>query len=261
MMKVKACLVYTILCLFLTACIGEDIIDDFVKPELRIRNPITTLNFSDSYLFEARYLNNIGLPEAADVMWSSSDDAVIQIDMNTGKAKALKAGEAIITATYLADSLSVATIIRVTGSPSTPNDANNQNDGESGNNTGDSDEGSEEPGVAVDQPEAMSRSGVIATTSTYKLSGDYNLEFSDSGALVLSLADNYEASTSLPGLYVYLTNNPNSINGALELAKVTVFEGAHNYMLPADVTITDYSYIMYWCKPFSVKVGGGNIEE
>lgn len=76
--------------------------------------------------------------------------------------------------------------------------------------------------------------------------------------LDVSIKNNYRASTSLPGLYVYLSNNPNSINGAKEIGRVRIFNGAHNYQI-SNTGINDYKYILYWCKPFSVKVGHGEI--
>jgi hypothetical protein len=78
--------------------------------------------------------------------------------------------------------------------------------------------------------------------------------------LRLSLGDDYKASTSLPGLYIYLGNNPNSIADAYEIGAVTVFQGAHFYDLPESIGLYDNSYILYWCKPFGVKVGEGKIQ-
>jgi len=75
----------------------------------------------------------------------------------------------------------------------------------------------------------------------------------------LDIAGNYEASTALPGLYVYLSNNPNSTSGSYEIGEVTVFNGAHSYTLPSSVDISDYKYILYWFKPFNVKVGDSTI--
>nr|HQU58856.1 hypothetical protein [Saprospiraceae bacterium] len=75
----------------------------------------------------------------------------------------------------------------------------------------------------------------------------------------LEIADNYRASTSLPGLYLYLTNNPATVNNALEVGKVAVFDGAHSYHI-SGVGINDYDYLLYWCKPFSVKVGDGEMQ-
>ena len=102
-----------------------------------------------------------------------------------------------------------------------------------------------------------SRTGTIQTTTFYDLAGDFEISEVD-GKLVINIADNYVASSALPGLYVYLTNNPNSIGDALEIGEVEVFEGAHSYELE-NVGLTDYDYILYFCKPFRVKVGDGEI--
>jgi len=79
------------------------------------------------------------------------------------------------------------------------------------------------------------------------------------GGVALNIADNYKTTSALPGFYVYLTNNPNSINDAVEIGEVTIFEGAHSYEI-LGVGLTDYDYVLYFCKPFRVKVGDGKIE-
>ena len=79
------------------------------------------------------------------------------------------------------------------------------------------------------------------------------------GGVKLSLGEDYEADTSLPGLYIYLGNNPNSTADAFEIGPVTTFDGAHFYDLPT-IGIYDYNYVLYWCKPFGVKVGEGQIK-
>ena len=77
-------------------------------------------------------------------------------------------------------------------------------------------------------------------------------------AVLLVLSMTLTACSSLPGLYLYLTNNPNTINGAQEVGEVTIFSGAHSYSIP-NTGINEYNYLLYWCKPFSVKVGEGKI--
>ena len=111
--------------------------------------------------------------------------------------------------------------------------------------------------VVVTAPQSYQ--GTIQTTSSYKLTGSYEYGLNDAGQLVLDIAGNYEASTALPGLYVYLSNNPNSTSGSYEIGEVTVFNGAHSYTLPSSVDISDYKYILYWFKPFNVKVGDSTI--
>lgn len=226
-MKFKNILISAFFVLLLFGCIGEDIIEDFVNPELRIENPLESLGLNQSYQFEGKYLNNIGQPENVAIIWSSSDGSVVSIDQNTGLATALQSGQVTILATANAiNSVTSSTTVRV-----------------------------------ADQTiaENMSRTSSISSAGGYRLEGDFILENTSPGSLRLSFSENYEASTSLPGLYVYLTNNPNSINGAYEIGKVAVFKGAHAYNLPENITITDYNYLLYWCKPFSVNVGGGTI--
>ena len=102
------------------------------------------------------------------------------------------------------------------------------------------------------------KAGSIRTTSSYLLEGDFTITQSE-GNLVIQFASNYKASRSLPGLYVYLSNNPNSTSDAKEIGAVTVFEGVHSYTVPG-IGLEDYTYLLYYCKPFRVKVGDGKIE-
>ena len=55
-----------------------------------------------------------------------------------------------------------------------------------------------------------------------------------------------------------MTNNPNTASGAKEIQKVTVFNGAHKYII-TNTKINDFNHLLYWCKPFGVKVGDGEI--
>ncbi|MCB4807371.1 DM13 domain-containing protein [Tamlana sp. 62-3] len=113
---------------------------------------------------------------------------------------------------------------------------------------------------AEETPLIVSKSGFVATTSDYELMGSFTLSsIENTNNLLLTLNENYVASTELPGLYVYLTNDANSVTNALSLGPVEVFSGAHNYIIE-NVNLTDYTYLLYWCEPFSVKVGGGDIE-
>ena len=211
------------------ACIGEDFIDDFVEPSFKIDNPITGLQVSKTHNYSGTYLNTIGEPETTNISWSSSDETVISID-NTGLATAISPGDATISAQIISD-----------GETISDDDTLSIVEEEIENN--------------LEKPE--SRTGIIKTTSSYSLEGNFVITRSE-GNLTITIADDYTASTSLPGLYVYLSNNPNSISGGLEIDAVTVFNGAHSYEIE-NVAITKYNYLLYWCKPFGVKVGQAKI--
>ena len=223
-------LFFGLLLSLLSSCIGDDIIADEVPERLRINNRIDSLKLGDSYQFEVMFFNNIGQQEERQVSWNTSDANIISVDQN-GLATANEKGTATITATVnLPDKAPVEDSFDVVVSD-----------------------------VTTEVEENGNRSGTIKTTSSYVLTGDFEF-FEEGTALTLSFADNYAASSALPGLYVYLTNNPNTITGAYEIGEVTKFSGAHSYEIPADVGLDTYNYVLYYCKPFRVKVGDGEIK-
>ena len=213
-----------------TSCIGKDVIDDFIEPELRILNPIDSLPISETHQLNTAYFNTIGIEEVVDINWSSSNENVASID-SSGLLIAISEGVSTITANtqndtfLLEDSFSITIL---------------------GDGT-----------IVIEEP--IVKSGTIVTTSSYLLTGTFTLEEQENSEnLLLSVNSDYQATTSLPGLYLYLTNNPNSISGAYSVGPVSVFNGAHTYTIP-ETNINDYAYLLYWCQPFGVKVGTGEI--
>ena len=216
-------ILYCIPILILTSgCIGDDIIQDTVDPEIRIQNQIDSLTTGNMHQFEAIYLNNVGLEEEVNFSWSSSDATVLEID-DTGLADALAPG---IT-TVRAEAANISEAFQVIVSE------------EEVTNTGGN----------------MSRTGTIRTTSSYVLEGTFSLSTIGTD-LILQIDENYQASSTLPGLYLYLTNNPNTTNGAFEIGEVETFTGAHSYDI-SGVELNEFSHLLYYCKPFGVKVGDG----
>ncbi len=217
------------LVVFLVGCIGDDIVLDTVEEKVIILNPIDSLELNTEYQFEANFLNQTGQAESQTITWSSSDPNIFSIDAN-----GLATGNAVGT----------AEVIAVANKPgSDPVEARQ----------------SLTVAETVTNPGGFIRTGSLQTTSSYALSGDFEL-IRENGEVSLELASNYVASSSLPGLYIYLTNKPSTISNALELGKVSVFQGAHSYALPESVEMNSYSHILYFCKPFGVKVGDGAFE-
>lgn len=214
---------------FFTACIGDDIVEDYVSPVIRLENPVSSIEAGTTYQFEAQFINNVGQMEDVTPTWSSSDPELLTVDA-TGLATAIAEGNTVVTVAYEDEFGELAsTSLEV------------------------------EIGASTVIIEEMSRSGSVATTTFYDLEGDFVLSESPNGSLILSFADNYNADTGLPGLYVYLSNNPNSSAQAFEIGRVQVFQGAHQYEID-NVALNDYQYVLYYCKPFNVKVGHGDIE-
>jgi len=214
--------------LLFTSCIGDDIINDRVDPRLIIDNPLDTLQYGGTYQYLPIYFNNVGMVEDLDVTWMTSNPLIVTVD-STGLVAAVDSGEVTIT---------------VSGVDEEGNALLFEDNFVVGNST-----------VST----SFNRTGVVNTTSSYDLTGAFRLEKVGTGVR-LDFFDDYNASSSLPGLYIYLTNNNTTTNGALELGPVTVFSGAHSYDIP-DVGLNDYSYVLYFCKPFNAKVGDGLIND
>jgi len=211
------------------SCIGEDIVDDYVAPQIRLTNPISSIEEGTNYQFEYQFFNNVGQTETVNASWSSEDPAIISVSA-TGLASAVEVGTTNLNVTYQDEFGETAT-----------------------------DALSVEVGESTVVVEVISKSGSIATTSSYDLEGDFTLTELPGGQLDLAFGADYVADGGLPGLFVYLSNNPNSTDGALEIAAVQTFRGAHNYVIDG-ATLNDYSHVLYFCKPFNVKVGDGVIE-
>jgi len=211
-------------------CIEDDFINDRVAERLSFDNPITQIQVSNTYQFEVTFFNNVGQAESSEITWSSSNPTVAEINQ-TGLLTAISEGE---TRIGIQATLEDGTLIMEEQTVVVTLDATSNDD-------------------------PITKSGGIITTSSYLLTGDFTIsEIENSDNLDLQIADNYQASTALPGLYLYLSNNPNSISGALELGPVQVFNGAHSYEI-SNTGINEYKYLLYWCKPFTVKVGHGEI--
>ena len=101
--------------------------------------------------------------------------------------------------------------------------------------------------------------GKVETTTFYTLEGNFIFR-EDGDKILLEFGPDYIADDNLPGFYVYLSNNINSIAGAFEIGEVTTFRGAHSYEIEG-VGFNDYKNIVYFCKPFNIKVGDGAIQE
>jgi hypothetical protein len=222
-------LLFPLLLCLLTSCIGDDIVEDYVSPVIRIQNPVSSIEEGTIYQFQHQFINNVGQEETVSPTWSSADEAILTIDQS-GLATAIAEGNTNITISFEDEF----------GETATRNEP-------------------VEVGASTVVIEPMMRAGSVATTSSYPLKGDFVLTELPGGNLTLSFGDDYNADNRLPGLFVYLSNNPNTISGAYEIGAVETFNGAHSYTF-AGAGLNEYAYVLYFCKPFNVKVGDGEIQ-
>ena len=214
------------------SCIGTDIIEDFIEPRISVVNQIEAMIVDDDFQFDAVYFNNIGVEEEASFAWETSNPEVLTIE-GDGLAMAITPGTS--TVTYLANGLSSSFELAVFD----PDEVNADS-------------------IRMMQNTQDDRSAILETVSSYRLEGTATLRFENSLQLILS--EDFETSSSLPGLYVYLTNNTNTISNALEIGKVTAFSGSQVYDVPGNASLQDYSHVLFFCKPFVVPVGNGKFE-
>lgn len=297
--------------LLLLSCVGEDLINDYVDPDLRISNPIVSINEGFQYQFKARFFDESGTKVAEPALvWQANPPTLATISQN-GILETLAAGQVTVsvqttglqgnvveaklsfavtavaktevsdttsattdTTTSTSDTVSSSTTDTATTTDTASSTSNNTTSTttdtatsttntstattETATSTSDITTGGDSSGGSGVVLAPQFYEGEIISTSGYILEGNFRYEHNGT-QITLSLDESYRASTSLPGLYLYLGNNPNTVNGAVEIGKVAVFNGAHEYILPPSIELTDYKYIIYWCKPFSVPVGEGTI--
>ena len=219
----------TVISVVLSNCIGTDIVEDFVEPRVSVANKIEVMIVNDQYQFEAMYFDNTGVNRSANFSWTSSNQGVLQIDAN-GLATALSPGNSTITA--MANETMESFEVEVLDPALVDEDS-----------------------VRMVQSMEGDRVAALKTVSSYQLEGTAILRNQE--GINLILADDFETTDALPGLYLYLTNNTASIANALELGEVSSASGTQEYQLPVGVGLNDYSHVLFYCKPFRVAVGEG----
>lgn len=221
-------LIFLFAAVLLNGCIKNDFIDDRVDPVLRFISSLDTIQIDTEFQLEAMYLNNVGQEETPTLSWNSLNPEILSVN-ETGLVRAISAGTATITVSFETDEgITISDQMNITVGASTV--------------------------ITIEE-----KGGTIRTTSSYTLEGAFTIKEID-GTLVIEVAEDYRASANLPGLFIYLTNNPSTTADALEIGPVQVFNGAHTYEIP-EVGISDYRYLLYFCKPFNIKVGDGEIND
>ena len=223
-----------LLAVLVQGCIGTDIVDDFVEPRISATNQVEALLVGDSYLYQASFFDNTGVERPASFQWSSSDQQVLLIN---GEGLAMAVAPGVTTITYSANDLSENFTVTVFDPQQVDEDSLR---------------------MQQEQTQSGDRTAELVTVSSYLLEGTAVLTVDD--GLILELLDDFRTTDALPGLYLYLTNNTRSVSNAVEIGEVTMATGAQSYVVPAGVELQDFSYVLFYCKPFRVPVGEGKFE-
>lgn len=95
---------------------------------------------------------------------------------------------------------------------------------------------------------ANSMSSPIVGTPGHKSSGNVKIINTPEGKVIRY--ENYKTING-PDLYVYLSDNLEATN-FINLGPIKGTEGNINYLIPNNIDITKYKYVLTWCKQFGV---------
>jgi len=212
--------------LSLTSCIGTDVLEEEIFPErVQIVSSADTIKVGESFQFIALFFNTSGEMEDVALNWRSLDNSIIEINQN-GLATAVNGG----TTQLIVEANAVSDTALVTAGA-----------------------------VTVSSTNTDARTGTFQGLNNYRVEGSFKMELLGESSVRLSFEDDFVASNG-PGLFIYLTNNENSISGGIELGELKETRGAQFYDFDQADLFNVYSYVMVYCKPFGVPFGRGAFE-
>ena len=103
---------------------------------------------------------------------------------------------------------------------------------------------------------SSARMGTFQGRGSYSVSGTVTLT-EENGTLTVSFGSNF-SSQSGPELYIYLSNSPSNIAGAIELGPLKSNSGTQSYDA-GNTSITDFNYVLVYCRPFNAPFGSAEL--
>jgi len=107
----------------------------------------------------------------------------------------------------------------------------------------------------------------IVGNSIYNFTGSARLDSLDNGSLILRLSDDFSTRRG-PDVQIFLSNVSRRLdNESLQLIDlgssdgINHFNGALDVQVPAETSLNDFSFIVFYCFDFGVLWGGGNFDD
>jgi electron transfer DM13 len=101
---------------------------------------------------------------------------------------------------------------------------------------------------------AMAPHGTFSGAEGHKAKGSYEVVTSN-GKSQLKLGKDFSLERG-PDVYVVLSPSERvPAQGALYLGRLTRFSGEQSFAVPDGTDLGDYSYVVLWCKKYSVPMG------
>lgn len=186
--------------------------------EVKIVTPSkTSFQINDKLQLEAQALNISGSTLNDKVITWESSNPAVISVNATGEITALVSGEALITAKT--DSVSSATLSL--------------------------------------EVQSASKTATFSGSGSYTVTGTATMFYNESDDLILEFSNDFSVSSFGAAIYVYLSNQDNSVAGGAEIQQLTK-QGGQSYNLTtinSSLTIDSYDYVIIHCKPFNIPFG------
>jgi len=119
------------------------------------------------------------------------------------------------------------------------------------------------PGIAASPPAAfearVTRRGMFQGADDFHFGrGDALLIETEPGRYTLRF-ENFSVRNG-PDLFVYLTGDPGSVDGAVNLGGLKATDGNLNYHVPEGIDVSQYRYAIVWCRQFTVLFASAPLE-
>ncbi|MBC7921533.1 MAG: DM13 domain-containing protein [Ferruginibacter sp.] len=103
------------------------------------------------------------------------------------------------------------------------------------------------------------RTGAFQSLNNHSVEGIATLTQESNQTLKLQFNDGFSTSFT-NAVYVYLSNNQNSISGGFEVTKLDRASGAMTFSVPTTVSLTQFKYVIIHCRPFNIVFGAAELK-
>ena len=105
--------------------------------------------------------------------------------------------------------------------------------------------------------QSASKMATFSGSGSYTVTGTATMFYNESDDLILEFSNDFSVSSFGAAIYVYLSNQDNSVAGGAEIQQLTK-QGGQSYNLTTinpSLTIDSYDYVIIHCKPFNIPFG------
>ncbi len=102
-------------------------------------------------------------------------------------------------------------------------------------------------------------SGTLQSNSFYTVSGSFRIVTENNINRIIIGDDYLTGPRSIPDVVLYLSNNTNSNTGAQFISEDITRSGGQEFIIPANVNISNYRNVLLFCRRFNQRVGFGVI--